>query len=505
MPRPAYICHHTMRRLLFFFVFLQFFSGKGLAAAYYYEYTPQCGQAYKAYLALRPADGDRIIEQQLIEHPYNLLPVYIADYGDFLTLLFNGDPKERQEREYHKEARIKRLNDGDDSQAWKRLAIAGIHLHWAVIHIRFGEQLKAALSFRKSYLLLKENLRLFPNFAPNKMLYGVEEAIAGTIPDQYNWLMKIFGMRGNLDAGLAKINAFINASDADAALYNEALIYCIYIRFYLHAEKERAWKIVTDDVRFPVRNNLLHAFVRANIALSYRRADLAINTLKPILANGAAQQYPVFYYEMGCAQLLRLDPECVANFQQFVARNKGLLFSKDALEQTALSWYLQGNLPKAKNARAAILNNGSLNTDADRQAQRFAKAEDWPNPILLSSKLLIDGGNPDEALAKLQNYSPSSFPKLADWLEYHFRLGRAFEDGNRDNEAVQAYQKVINNGRERPEYFAARAALQMGGIYEKHGQNELAIKYFQTCLSMKNHDFQSSIDQQAKAGLQRLQ
>ncbi|MEO6832512.1 MAG: hypothetical protein ABI169_09925 [Chitinophagaceae bacterium] len=494
-----------MHRSIFFLVFLQLFCWKGFAAPYYYQYNAGCAQAYKAYLSLRPAEGNRIVEQELIAHPYNLLPVYLADYDDFLTLLFNGDPEERKQREGHQDERIQRLSEGDDNQPWKRLALAGVHLHWAVIHVRYGEQLKAALAFRKSYLLLKENLRLFPSFAPNRMMYGVEEAIAGTIPDQYNWLMKIFGMRGNLDAGLAKINAYINASDTNDPLFDEALIYSVYIRFYLHAEKERAWKTVMDERHFNVRGNLLHAFVRANIALSYRKAEIAINTLKPLLALSEAQVYPVFYYEMACAQLLQLNHDCVANFQQFVTRNKGLLFSKDALEQTALSWYLQGNLPKAKNARAAILNNGSLNTDADRQAQRFAKGNDWPNPILLTARLLIDGGNPSEALTKLQNYSASNFPKLPDLLEYHFRLGRAFEDGHRDNDAVQAYQKVINLGRERTEYFAARAALQMGGIYEEHGQKGLAIKYFQTCLSMKHHDYQASIDQQAKAGLQRLE
>jgi hypothetical protein len=70
--------------------------------------------------------------------------------------------------------------------------------------------------------------------------------------------------------------------------------------------------------------------------------------------------------------------------------------------------------------------------------------------------------------------------------------------------AVQAYQRVINSGRQRPEYFAARAALQMAGIYEAHGQKAAAKRYYEVTLSMRDHDFQTSIDQQAKAGLARL-
>jgi len=45
----------------------------------------------------------------------------------------------------------------------------------------------------------------------------------------------------------------------------------------------------------------------------------------------------------------------------------------------------------------------------------------------------------------------------------------------------------------------------MGFVYEHEGKMNDAISKYQECLNMHNHDFQSSIDQQAKAGINRLE
>ncbi len=53
-------------------------------------------------------------------------------------------------------------------------------------------------------------------------------------------------------------------------------------------------------------------------------------------------------------------------------------------------------------------------------------------------------------------------------------------------------------------YFAANAALQMGKVYEKRKNIVKAKEAFNTAISMKNHEYESSIESQAKAGLKRL-
>jgi hypothetical protein len=62
---------------------------------------------------------------------------------------------------------------------------------------------------------------------------------------------------------------------------------------------------------------------------------------------------------------------------------------------------------------------------------------------------------------------------------------------------------AIKTGEHLKEYFAARAALQTGYIYEQQGDKATAVDYFQKCLSLKDHDYKNSLDQKAKAGIER--
>jgi tetratricopeptide (TPR) repeat protein len=73
----------------------------------------------------------------------------------------------------------------------------------------------------------------------------------------------------------------------------------------------------------------------------------------------------------------------------------------------------------------------------------------------------------------------------------------------RKDEAIAAYLTTLKTGEHLKEYFAARAALQLGYIYEERGDRPMAISYFQKCLSLKGHEYKNSLDQRAKAGIER--
>ena len=73
----------------------------------------------------------------------------------------------------------------------------------------------------------------------------------------------------------------------------------------------------------------------------------------------------------------------------------------------------------------------------------------------------------------------------------------------RTDDAIRNYLIAIRLGQYRKEHYAARAALQIGQIYESHGQKALAITYYQKCLDMGEHDYKDSLDQRAKSGIAR--
>src|SRR5690606_1451999 len=137
------------------------------------------------------------------------------------------------------------------------------------------------------------------------------------------------------------------------------------------------------------------------------------------------------------------------------------------------------------------------------QAERFAQSGIWPDLSVLKGRLLSDGGLYQQALKEFLSCNPNQL-HVADRLEYYFRMGKIYESLKNDSKAMEFYQYAIFLGRERTEHFAARAALQMGLLHESSGRKSEAVKSFRECLSMRNHDFQANIDQQAKAGLNRL-
>ena len=478
------------------------FSLSVAASQYSFDYTSLCHNAYLHYLSLDLGEGNNLVRQELTAHPYNLMATFLADYDDCLLLMMNGDPRDYDQREEHMDNRIKLLSKGDPSSPWYRWCKAGIYFHWALVHIRFGENFHAATTFRKSYLLMKENSRLFPNFPQNKIFLGLQEAIVGTVPENYQWIASIFGLKGSVNRGIATLNSFINNTESSEPFRNEAIIFNCYLRYYLLSQHNEVWQFVSSS-SFRVQNNMFNSFVKANIAINSRHAEAAIQTLDLAQRSENYKRFPILDYELGSAHLLRLDHDAPDFFNRYLARYRGNFFVKDTYQKLSLFYYLQGNLTKANFYREQIKKNGSKYADADKQAQRFAEQDDYPNVQVLKARLLSDGGYYREALEHLNQADPKQL-NITDQLEYYFRMGRIYDELNEDQKAVKYYQTTISLGRRRQEHFAARSALQMGMMYERQGRMAEAVRSYEDCLSMKGHDYQSNIDQQAKAGVNRL-
>jgi tetratricopeptide (TPR) repeat protein len=122
---------------------------------------------------------------------------------------------------------------------------------------------------------------------------------------------------------------------------------------------------------------------------------------------------------------------------------------------------------------------------------------------LLQARLLNDGGYYRQALALLQGRNTNSFSLPEEKLEFAYRAGRLYDDVGNDSLAMVFYKQAIDLGKQRKEHFAARAALQMGYIFEQKGDKQTAITWFQRCIDMKDHDFKNSLDSRAKAGIAR--
>ena len=469
-----------------------------------YEFNATCQQAYREITQLKLNTGQQLINKAKQQNPDNLIPIVLESYIDFFTLFFNEDPAEFKAREAKFGERINALKQGSEQSPFYNFCLGAVYLHKAGVWLKFDKQLRAGLDFQTAYKYLKQNKKSFPTFIPNQLLFGGIQATAGTIPKSYKWIAGILGIKGSIVDGMKTVNSFVNSSDPWAKLMNNeaSFMYC-YLQFYIENKKDEAVQFVQNK-KLDVVNNHLFTYMAANLALNNKQTELAKNI---VLNRNKSADYlatPLWDFQLGFAYLHHLQTqEAIRYFETYLRNFKGMFYVKDIYQKISWCYYLQGNMAAAEEARKNVIKKGALVSDADKQALKDAKTGYWPNPILLKARILNDGGYNNEALNLLNGKSANSFTKEIEQLEFVYRMGRISDDLKKYDDAIAYYLKAIAVGEKRTEYYAARAALQIGMIYEKRGDKKLAINYFEQCLNMEDHDYKNSLDQRAKSGIAR--
>ncbi len=468
-----------------------------------FDFNDRCRQAYHEIIQLKLSNGQQLLNAEKAQHPNNLIPYFLENYIDFFTLFFNEDPQEYKKRLPNREARLELLGEGPESSPFLLFTRSVIHFQWAAVRIKFGNNWDAGWEFRRSYLQIKKNLAAFPEFTPNLLYAGAMQVAAGTIPEGYKWLSNLLGINGSIKKGMDRMHSFLKSGDEWMALFqDEALFYYCYLRFYIMNDKEGVFDLI-EKKQLDMVNNHLFAYLGANLGRNSQQSAFAE---KVLLNRNNSPEYmvsTVWDMEMGYAKVQHLDPAAALYLERFIATFKGRFYVKDVLQKLSWFYYLQGDYAKAKAYRQKILTSGSTDTEADKQAQKEAGSNHWPNKLLLQARLLNDGGYYRQALALLHGKNTGSFSLPEDKLEFAYRAGRLYDDVANDSLAISFYKQAITLGEQRKEHFAARAALQIGFIYEKRGEKQNAISWFERCMSMKDHDFKNSLDQRAKAGVAR--
>jgi tetratricopeptide (TPR) repeat protein len=469
-----------------------------------YDFTATCQQAYYEITRLKIEHGQELIQKARLQNPNNLIPVVLESYIDFLILFLNENPVDYALRYPRFSERIDVLDEGPESSPFHRFALGTVRVHKAASAIKFGKMWEAGWDIRRAWILLKDNKKEFPRFVADDLLYGTLQTMIGTIPKGYKWLANVLGMRGSVTEGLKTVQAFVNSNDPMAKIYsNEACFIYPYLLFYMDNKKDEAMVFIQQK-KLDLVNNHLHGWMAANLSLNNKQSQFTQQIVQNRNNSPEYLDIPIWDFEMGFVKLYQLKPdEAIPYFERFLQKFKGNFYVKDVYDKIRLSYYLEGNTTAAEKARQLVLTKGNTDSDADKKALKDAKANFWPNMLLLKARLLNDGGYHREALALLHGKTENDFEKEEDRLEYVYRVARIYDDLGRDPEAINAYLAAIRLGEFRKEYYAARAAVQIGQIYEKRGQKSLAIQYYQRCLDMGDHEYKNSLDQRAKSGILR--
>lgn len=492
-----------MKKIIAIFLIIIFSSDA--RATGIFDFNNTCQQAYVEITKLKFAAAKPLLAKAKQQNQENIIVPYLENYIDFFTLFLNEDPFEYKKLKKVLAERMDIVREGPDSSPFKLYCLCMLYMQRGSLEIKFGETWSAAWDIRKAYLLIKENRRAFPTFAPNDLMYGGLDAIVGTIPQGYKWLAGILGLKGSVTEGMQLVRNFVNSQDTWARLMNnEAVFAFCFLQFHLENKKTETIQFITTK-KLDLSDNHLFTYMAANLIKNYKQPDIAKEIILNRNKSSEYLQTPVWDFELGFDYLYHLDTkDAIYHFEKYVNTFKGKFYVKDVYQKISWAYYLQDNMAAAEAARKNILTRGGNISDADKQALKEAKNNTaWPNTLLLKVRLLNDGGYNKEALALLIGKTVNHFDKEADKVEFTYRVGRINDDLNKFEEAIYWYNKTMELGEKRPEYFAARASLQAGMILEKKGDKVSAINYYKKCLDMEEEDFKNSIDQKAKAGIAR--
>ncbi len=489
-------------RIYFLLCFVIIFQTSAFSAVV--DYNSNCKRAYKEVFALRFKEAAKILQAEKLLNPNNVAPIIIENISDCLNLFVSENRNDFDKYKERFDERLEILEKIDPSSPYSLYCKAGLYFQWAVVRIKFGEYYTAALHFRKAYRMFEENSEKFPNFLPNNTYLGLMHAAVGAVPEQYKWLANLAGFKGSLKQGIAELERVSQLKENSEFFYqrDEALMVLAFVYQNLQKNQGEAKRIASK--LFQTNPSPITGFLYSNILIHAYENDLAIETMDAIPKGKDQSSIAYLDYLKGVSKLNRLDTDANIYLEKFIRDFKGVHYLKAAYQKLGWYYFVNGDTLKYQSIQRELKTKGNDLVDEDKQAMVEAIAGDLPNLVLLKSRLLFDGGYFQEAFAQFSKTTIQDFPSFKNQLEVTYRIARINHQMKNYPKAIEHYQETLKNGYSHSFYFAANSALQLGLIYEDIGDKSKSEFYFKKCLAMRSHEYQNSIDQKAKTGLERL-
>jgi len=479
-----------------------------------YFYNDNCKDAYKEIINLNFSRAQFLLNKEQNENPQNLIRVYLENYIDFLKLIISEDKQSYIALKPNKDSRIALLEKGNKNSPYYRYCLAEVYLHWAAIRIKFNEYIGGAYEINKAYKILKRNHEQFPSFVPTLKSLGLINSILGSVPDNYKWIMKIIGYDATIEQGITQLGIALKAATQNKEfdfLQAETVFILAYVNINLSNDEAHFKQLI----RFVENNKNIQELSQTSALINYALANMylrsKLNNDKAIQILSNFNEYPnclPFHYRtfaLGMAKLNRLDTDADIYIKKFISNFQSGNFTKEAYQKLAWHYLIQGDTLSYFANMKLILAKGNLYTDEDMQAEEEALSQEIPNIYLLKARLLFDGGYFEKAIQVLTTVDANeAFKTTKEALEYSYRLARIYHEKGDVEKAIAFYEITIEAGSNHTSYFAANSCLQLGLIYEQKKQNDLAKTYFIKAQNQNNTVYKNSINQKAKAGLNRI-
>jgi len=469
-----------------------------------FDFNANCLKAYQSIFELKLNSARQLIANEKKVNPSNGMIPLLENYTDYFYLLTTESKDEFERLEKYKSRRLDLISEGDKNSPYYLYAQAEINLQWALIRGRYEEYFTAAREIKRAHSLLLENQKKFPGFHLNLKGIGLINAFLGNLPDGIlKSTLATFGVKGNMGVGIGMLDQLAEnlPKSKYEAFYEEVVFYYVFVLNDIAHSPLAYDKTMKYTARISDQS-LLKTYLQASVCAKNGSNDEALKILADRPSGIAYQPFPYLDFLTGIVKLNKLDYTASSSFNRFLQQNKGVNYIRDA--NLHLSWIslLKGDKEAYNGFISKVRKEGYLFQEKDKQALKEAN-DVTPDKVLLKARLLFDGGYYSQANSLLAKFIPSQFIQGRDRTEFFYRSGRINASLGKDDQALIDYQNAVDSGRTLKYYFSANAALQMGKIYEARKNYSKAKDFYNIAIQMKGHDYESSIEAQAKSGLSR--
>lgn len=466
--------------------------------------NPNCIAAYNAIFDLRYTEARKLIQDEKIHNPGNGITVLLEDYLDYLYLQNTNNKGAYDKWGDRKSDRIDSIQDNDKNSPYYLFAQAEVYMHWGMLKAQFGDYSSSIFDLNKAKKLLNENAEKYKDFTPNKKSQAWLELVFGAIPSNLKGIASFFGVKGNVESGYKHLEAAkAELANSKFSFYNDELIYLICQANVDVLHTKTGYERLIAMLNEMNEKSLLKKYMQGFVAFKMGHSADAIGFLSAAPQGGEYLTLPAINYYLGNAKLCRMDNNADDYLLKFIKENQGQMYVKDTYSKLAYFALMNNDEAGYNNYLKLVRAKGAATDEKDKQALKEAN-DARPDLDLLKARFYFDGGFYTNALTLLKKQDVNDLKLMRDKIELYYRLGRVYDRMNNGADALTNYQKSISIGSTSSYYYAANAALFSGMIYEQKKDYKKATELYNTALQMKNHEYQNSIDTQAKEGLTRI-
>ncbi len=430
----------------------------------------------------------------------NAFSILAEDYGDFLYLIISGNESVFKNFKERHNRRLEAIDNSDSPEKVKSFSKAEIDLHWALVYWRFGEYLKSGFLIRRAYKNLIQLQSEYPGFAEVNKSLGLLHILLSAIPEEYDWLIKLFGFENNFERGF---NELSNCANNANHFQLEAKLLLSYVNIFVLDKKKEGFEIIENLKLNEHKITSLSYIIFCHKAGENEKGLNEIykdqwifspNYLKPLLS-----------LLRGELHLKKLEYEdAILNYKDFLLSYKGIGFISNARLKLFYAYYLLGDDEKAESQMKKEIDGNSELIMSDKYAKSFFENAKTPDKELLKARLLYDGGYYTQAKNQVDLYPFKSKYDIEFQIEYYYRKARIEQSLNNLQISIESFKKCVELQADANYYFAPNACLQLGHIYHERNELEKAEYYFEKAMDYKKYAYKQSIEHQAKSALNAL-